>query len=351
MARTLANRPRPRHPVVTLAIQLHILTQDAVEMAADALLACPLCRRFPPSAHASGHASPPPRRTRWMEAKGTCRCLNCDVPSRPCPAGTSTPPRRRHQRCPEEPGRGNPSRPPGPPQRGLAVRGPISQWRTATVVPVLKPGKPADQLNSHRPIELTSALPDRYAGFRRRRCTADAIADLATTFEDGKARRRTTGVVYLDIASAFERVLHGAIVDVDSLTRLGVRGRALRYVRAFLQGREARFRASGLYSAPRTLTRGVLQGSVLSPLLFSLALTPSLSSAGRATVQAVRDVLRGARTTTNILRLLGGARRGTEQRMMLQLYCGLTLARVLYALLLLALAEHQWGRIECASVP
>ncbi|KAG0426858.1 hypothetical protein HPB47_026040 [Ixodes persulcatus] len=64
---------------------------------------------------------------------------------------------------------------------------------------------------------------------------------------------------------------------------------------------------------------------------------------------AVRDALRGARTTTNILRLLEGARRGTEQRMMLQLYRGLTLARVLYALPLLALTEHQWGRIEQAQ--
>ncbi|XP_029845979.3 uncharacterized protein LOC115328738 [Ixodes scapularis] len=64
---------------------------------------------------------------------------------------------------------------------------------------------------------------------------------------------------------------------------------------------------------------------------------------------AVRDALRAARTTTNILRLLGGARRGTEQRMMLQLYRGLTLARVLYALPLLALTEHQWGRIEQAQ--
>ncbi|KAM7282844.1 hypothetical protein ISCGN_000073 [Ixodes scapularis] len=285
MARTLANRPRPRHPIVTLAIRLHIPTQDAVEMAADALLAPPPLPPSPAKRPRQWSRFAPPTADEMVGGQGDLQMYElrraiAALPRRrsaPGPDGVTNAALRNLDES---------AHPDLLAHLNEAWRSAVlpPEWRTATVVPVLKPGKPADQLSSYRPIALTScvgkllerivmcrlvhhletvgALPDCYAGFRRGRCTADAIADLATTLEDGKARRRTTGVVFLDIASAFDGVLHSAIVD--SLTRLGVRGRALRYVRAFLQGREARLRASGLYSAPRTLTRGVPQGSVLS---------------------------------------------------------------------------------------
>ncbi|KAG0425864.1 hypothetical protein HPB47_026989 [Ixodes persulcatus] len=184
-----------------------------------------------------------------------------------------------------------------------------ADWKMATVVPLLKPGKPSDQPNSYRPIALTSCvgklleriilcrlvhhleivggLPECYAGFRRGRCTADAIADLVTALEDGKARHRTTGVVLLDISKVFDAVEHNSIVT--ELKRLGIGGRMLAFIRAFLEGREAQVSAAGVCSTVRRMTRGVPKGSVLSPLLFSVALA-ALPQAARIGERTNRPV-------------------------------------------------------------
>ncbi|XP_040078070.1 uncharacterized protein LOC120849872 [Ixodes scapularis] len=64
---------------------------------------------------------------------------------------------------------------------------------------------------------------------------------------------------------------------------------------------------------------------------------------------AVSTVLKNNKKTTSILRILGGVRRGTSQRMMLQLYHGLIKARTPYALPLLDLNRRQWASLERAQ--
>ncbi|KAM7297980.1 putative nuclease HARBI1 isoform X2 [Ixodes scapularis] len=59
---------------------------------------------------------------------------------------------------------------------------------------------------------------------------------------------------------------------------------------------------------------------------------------------AVSTVLNSNKKTASILRILGGVRKGTSQRMMLQLYHGLIKARTLYALPLLDLNHRQLYR-------
>ncbi|KAM7288639.1 uncharacterized protein ISCGN_028839 [Ixodes scapularis] len=278
-------------------------------------------------------------------------------------------------------------------------------------------------------LETVGALPECYAGFRRGRCTADAIADLVTALEDGKARHQTTGVVLLDISKAFDAVEHNSIVT--ELKRLGIGGRMLAFIRAFLEGREAQVSAAGVCSTVKTVAlaalpqaariaertirpvlmavyaddiaiwaadRGCCRKSVqkelqraldniyhfLTTLGFSLSaaksvallnaphrtykFTLSLQIAGapvpivkqatylglklddRVSWQpAVSTVLNNNKETTSILRILGGVRRGTSQRMMLQLYHGLIKARTLYALPLLDLNHRQWASLERAQ--
>lgn len=85
-------------------------------------------------------------------------------------------------------------------------------WKEATIIPILKQGKPAAQPSSYRPVSLTScvgkvlermvlgrltwllnqtnAFPPEMAGFRAKRCTADVIGDLASTLEEAKATKK-----------------------------------------------------------------------------------------------------------------------------------------------------------------
>lgn len=293
MARTLANKPGPQRPIAGLAIALGVNTASAVNMLANVLLQPPTPPLVDdPPYRAWRGWTPTTIRTmtggdgdfEMWELEHALRTLPRKK-SAPGPDGVTTAALRNID--PE-------LRPALLEMLNKAWRDAVlpDSWRTAGVVPVLKPGKPASDPTSYRPIALTScvgkllekmvhrrlthhletveALPDCFYGFRRHRCTADAIADIATTLEEGKKKSWTTGVVLLDVSRAFDAVRHDKILA--ALCRCGVTGRTLRYVEAFLRDRTASVSASGETSSPRSLTCGVPQGSVLSPLLFSVAL-------------------------------------------------------------------------------
>ncbi|KAH7965092.1 hypothetical protein HPB49_003306 [Dermacentor silvarum] len=166
------------------------------------------------------------------------------------------------------------------------------EWSEAVVVPLLKNGKPPRDPASYRPVSLTSAagkvleamalrrlewiaavldiLAAEQSGFRRLRASADSLADVVTTLEEAKHRGDASYLVLLDVMSAFDQLPHATILD--ALCAMGVSGRLLAYVGAFLSGRTMRVRVGGALSQPRAVSTGVPQGSVLSPFLFNLAL-------------------------------------------------------------------------------
>ncbi|XP_077514883.1 uncharacterized protein LOC144125401 [Amblyomma americanum] len=165
-------------------------------------------------------------------------------------------------------------------------------WRTALVVPVLKAGKPPADLLSYRPVSLTSDpgklmesmalgrlewiaaatrfLPEQQSGFRRHRCTADAIADIVSSLEDARHSHHVVCLTLLDVKGAFDNVYHEAILE--AVNCLGVTGNLRGYIQGFLRDRTSCVRAGGATSTPQALTRGVPQGSVLSPMLFNLVM-------------------------------------------------------------------------------
>lgn len=165
-------------------------------------------------------------------------------------------------------------------------------WKVSHVIPIPKPGKPHALLSSYRPISLTSCvgkllerlvlrrltwqlgtnktLPDQLSGFRAHRSTVDAIGEVATSFEEARAAGKTMYCAFLDIHKAFDALPHATILH--QLTLFGIAGRAYAYIRAFLQNRTLIVNVRGTTSAPRYVTQGVPQGSVISPFLFNLAM-------------------------------------------------------------------------------
>ena len=89
-----------------------------------------------------------------------------------------------------------------------------------------KPGKPADNPASYRPISLLSIvykllerlilnrityivdqqLPPERAGFWINKCTADQVVHLTQDIEDSFQKREKTGVVLVDLTAAFDMV-------------------------------------------------------------------------------------------------------------------------------------------------
>ncbi|XP_049275768.1 uncharacterized protein LOC125760115 [Rhipicephalus sanguineus] len=165
------------------------------------------------------------------------------------------------------------------------------EWKCADLVFIPKPGKPPTLANL-RPISITSyvgklmerviqtrllrylednhLLPDTMFGFRPHLAAPDVMLLLHHQVVTQRTLD-TKVIVGLDVAKAFDNVLHEAILR--QLQTLGVGHRTYAYVRDFLTDRKIKLgvgTANSCIVSPGN--RGTPQGSVLSPLLFNVAL-------------------------------------------------------------------------------
>jgi hypothetical protein len=173
-----------------------------------------------------------------------------------------------------------------------------SIWKAAIVVPVLKPGKPANEGGSYRPISLLSpavkvlerlllplisaALPKDKTqhGFAPMHSCTTALLPIVTRvaigFNDPKPARRTA-ICAVDVSKAFDSVNHNLLLQQISGTDL--HPNLVRWLAAYLRGRSARCVWNSATSSPRTIYIGVPQGSVLSPVLFNFFMSDCPSAA------------------------------------------------------------------------
>ena len=170
-----------------------------------------------------------------------------------------------------------------------------TSWKVSTVVPILKPGKEASKLNSYRPVSLTSVvakLAERLVlnriqplinrlisteqlGFRPHRSCEDAVAFACQDIFEGlesKCRKRTA-MTCLDFRKAFDSVPHALLIE--RLLDCEVPAYITRWIKSFLEDRRIQVRFEGL-SKPKKVANGLPQGSVLSPVLFTLFLDAAL---------------------------------------------------------------------------
>ena len=120
-------------------------------------------------------------------------------------------------------------------------------------------------------LELQDILSPVQAGFRPGRSTVDQVfllsQSIADSFHQSKPGARTV-LATVDFAKAFDSVWHSALLS--KLLSLDLPLCFVEWIRSYLSDRRSKVRIYNSYSRPFRLRRGVPQGSVLGPVLFSL---------------------------------------------------------------------------------
>ena len=171
-----------------------------------------------------------------------------------------------------------------------------SSWKVAHVHPIPKKGDRSDPSN-YRPIAITSLLSkvmervlnrrllqyledrqlisDRQYGFRHGRSAGDLLVYLTHRWAEALEGKGEAIAVGLDIAKAFDRVWHRALLS--KLPSYGIPEGLCRWIASFLDGRSIKTVVDGSCSGTKSINAGVPQGSVLSPTLFILHINDLLS--------------------------------------------------------------------------
>ena len=117
-------------------------------------------------------------------------------------------------------------------------------WKIAIIIPLLKPGKPANEASSYRPNSLTSCLGKLFkrlvtnrliwfvesksivgpeqAGFRTHRSTIDHVIKLDHDIKEGFVNKKSTIAVFLDINKAYDTVWVKGLFF--KLAKIGIHG-------------------------------------------------------------------------------------------------------------------------------
>ncbi|GFW16687.1 probable RNA-directed DNA polymerase from transposon X-element [Trichonephila clavipes] len=173
-----------------------------------------------------------------------------------------------------------------------------SAWKTAVVVPILKPGKDPTLAESHRHISLLPILsklaekiistrlndfleinkiliPEQH-GFRPRLSTTHQLLRVVEYIKEGNSMGQCTAAVFLDIQKAFDRVWHTGLLF--KLINYNIPTPLILLLNSYISNRSFTVKINRTYSQTRSISAGVAQGSILGPVLFNLYVNDILKS-------------------------------------------------------------------------
>lgn len=163
------------------------------------------------------------------------------------------------------------------------------QWKLAQVIVILKPGKPAYETSSYRPISLlpilskvleiliqkilmpivdaTKVIPDHQFGFRKHHSTIEQCNRVYSYAREAMEKKQYCTAAFIDISQAFDKVWHqGLLYKLKSIFPLNIW--VLLY--SYLEHRYFVVKFNNEFTGVIKIDSGVPQGSVLGPILYTL---------------------------------------------------------------------------------
>ena len=115
-------------------------------------------------------------------------------------------------------------------------------------------------------LEDNKLLVDSQHGFRAKRSCTSQVLNFVQELTVGLETGEQYDVHVMDFSKAFDRVPHMGLLK--KLEYSGVTSCMLKWIKSFLHGRTQRVFVDGVASESSEVASGVLQGTVLGPILF-----------------------------------------------------------------------------------
>ena len=185
-----------------------------------------------------------------------------------------------------------------------------SIWKQAVVIPVYKGRDDRAAVQSYRPISLCNCLSKvlkkivcsqltsylsvnnllhgSQHGFVAGKSTLTNLLTTDRLIADAVAAGHPYDIVSFDFRKAFDKAPHHRIIE--SAFRMGICGQALSWLSDFLSSRSQRVRIGSSYSSPTAVTSGLVQGSCLGPILFTILLDTLLRRLRHSSVAFADDL-------------------------------------------------------------
>ncbi len=111
-------------------------------------------------------------------------------------------------------------------------------------------------------------LDNKQSGFKSDPSTETALLSVTEALRQARAGSKSSVLILLYLSAAFDTVNHQILLS--TLRKMGISGSALLWFESYLSDRSFRVFWRGDFQKSQLLANGVLQCSVLGPLLFSI---------------------------------------------------------------------------------
>lgn len=210
-------------------------------------------------------------------------------------------------------------------------------WKSAHVTPLLKGGDPSI-LNNYRPISklcilskllecligeqlkeflnINDILSPFQSGFRKQHSTISAALKVINDITGALDNRKIYAALFIDLSKAFDTVDH--CILVNSLVSIGLSKHSVDWFANYLSGRTQSVRVAGSVSSFLPISKGVPQGSVLGPILFSIYINKLCENLSNAMYHFYADdtvIYCTASSTAQALELLQSAFNTVQNRL------------------------------------